>query len=195
MAIAGIAAAASAVGSALTSTTAIAAASVATAAASGYMAYSQTESQKAQQELYNENLQKEAIRQYKELDEVEKDVIYESHAESLQAQREYMQARSTIELQAAATGTYGSAVDLAITDLNVGLGNRMSEITYNRDAQLDQVTSQAEAIQAGTAASYDTTIQQPSWYSGLSTGVSTGYRVYSAGTNLSESLKESKRAV
>lgn len=148
----------------------IAAASAATTAV---MSYSQAKAQEDQQEAYNEALVKETARQYQQLDAVENDAIMEEHTESLQAQRDYLKARSSVLLAASVTGTYGNSVNTAIEDLNTGLGQRMSEITQKREATLDQVDRQAENIQAQTSSSFDKTIKQPAWYSALSSGLST----------------------
>lgn len=164
------------------------------AAASAGMAYKNSKAQKEAQENYNDALEREAIRQYQELDEVESDALRESHAQSLQAQRNYMEARSAIELQSAVTGTYGRSINMAIEDLNTGLGGRMSEIVYNREARLDQIDRQAESIQAGTAAQADRTVSQPAWYSAFSSGLSTGTAVYGAASKVDKSMKSASKA-
>lgn len=165
-----------------------------TAAASGYIAYDQNQKQIEAQEDYNEALEKEAIRQYQELDQVESDTIYDSHAESLQAQKDYMEARSSIELQAAVTGTYGNSINLAIQDLNTGYGGRMAEITYNRESKLDQIDRQAESSRVMPGLNADRTIHQPSWYAGVSTGMSTGVSTYSAFSGMAGSSSSASKA-
>ena len=150
------------------------------AVAGAGMSYQTSERQKDAQEDYNDALTKDAIRQYGELDKAESDAIYESHAESMQAQREYLTARSSVELQAAATGTYGNSVNLAIQDLNTGIGGRMAEITYKRESVLDAIDQKAEQIQSATVMGADTTIQKPSYYSALSSGLSNFSSAYNA---------------
>jgi len=169
----------------------IAAASTAVSAAT---AYRTSQNQRAAQEAYNEQLEKEAIRQYQELDAVEADVIYESHAESLEAQRQLMVARSTINLQAAVTGTYGNSVATAIQDLNTGFGQRMSEITVRRDVQLDHITRTAEDIQAGTAQASDLNLQQPAFYTAISAGLGTFSRTKAATSELGRAFRSSQPA-
>jgi GTP:adenosylcobinamide-phosphate guanylyltransferase len=150
-----------------------AAVAVATAAATAAMSIRQSNEQADAQEKYNKKLTEDAIRQYGELDKAEADAIYESHANSMQAQREYLTARSSVQLQAAATGTYGNSMNLAIQDLNTGFGGRMADITYQRDSQLDAIDMKAEQIQRSPSMNADTTIQQPSYYTGFTTGIST----------------------
>lgn len=147
--------------------------SAVTAVAGAGIAYKSSEDQKDAQEEYNRMLEKEAIRQYGELDKAESDAIYESHAESMQAQRDYLQARSNIELQSAVTGTYGNSINIAIQDLNTGLGGRMADITYKRDSQLDAIDQTAERIQTSPSMNADTSIKMPSYYAAFSSGLNT----------------------
>ena len=148
---------------------------------SGYMAYQQSEAQKDAQKEYNEALETEAVRQYGELDEAEGDIIYESHAQSLEAQRQLLEARSQIELESAVTGTYGGAVDAAMDDLSSGFGYKMAEVTRNKDIQLRNVVSTAESIRAGAVSSADLTPTAPSWYTAGMTGLQTGATITSLG--------------
>lgn len=177
------------------SVAAIAAVVSAVAAAAGAgVAYKTSQDQEAAQEAYNEQLEKQAIAQYAELDKQEADVIEMSYKESMQAQREYMKARSSVELQAAATGTYGQSIDLAIRDLGTGLGQRMADITSRRTMQLDNIDTQAKNIKAGVAGSADYSINQPAWYSSLSTGLSTFQRTYGVATNVGNAYTQSRTA-
>jgi hypothetical protein len=168
-----------------------ASASAVTAATSAGMSYVSSKQQEEAQEQYNEYLEKQAIQQYAELDKQEADVIETSYKESMQAQREYMKARSTVELQAAASGTYGQSIDLAITDLGTGLGQRMSDITSRREMQLDNIDIQSKNIAAQAKGSSDYTIKQPAWYSGLSTGLSTFQRTYGIASDIGKAYTES----
>lgn len=110
----------------------------------------------------------------------------------MQAQREYMKARSTVELQAAASGTYGQSIDLAITDLGTGLGQRMADITSRREMQLDNIDTEAKNIQAQAKGSSDYSINQPAWYSSLNTGLSTFQRTYGVASTVGNAYTESR---
>jgi Tfp pilus assembly protein PilN len=160
------------------------------AAASAAGSYMQTKAQKDAQEEYNKQLEKQAIESYTELDKQEADAIEASHKESLQAQREYMQARSSVELQAAATGTYGQSIDLAIEDLNTGLGQRMNDIITRREMQLDNIDTQAKNIANQAKGSSDYTITPPAWYSATMTGLSTFQRTYGTASAASKASTE-----
>jgi flagellar biosynthesis component FlhA len=165
-----------------------------TAAAQAAASYAQSKSAADAQEEYNKQLEKQAIESYSELDKQEADAIEASHKESLQAQREYMKARSTIELQAAATGTYGQSIDVAIEDLNTGLGQRMADITSRREMQLDNIDTQAKNIRNQAKGSSDYTIQPPAFYSAGLSGLSTFSQVYGMTSAVSTSSAEGAAA-
>jgi hypothetical protein len=160
--------------------------------ASAGMAYKTSKDQAEAQEDYNEYLEKQAISQYAELDKQEADAIEASYKESMQAQREYLKARSSVELQAAATGTYGQSIDLAIQDLGTGLGQRMADITSRREMQLDNIETEAKNIQASATGGSDYTINQPAWYSSLSTGLSTFSTAYNTTSKIGSLYSDSQ---
>jgi len=160
--------------------------------ASAGMAYKTSSDQSQQQEDYNKYLEEQAISQYAELDKQEADAIEASYKESMQAQREYHKARSTVELQAAATGTYGQSIDLAIQDLGTGLGQRMADITSRREMQLDNIDIESKNIQAGAVGGSDYSINQPAWYQGLSSGLSGFSQGYGIASTVGTAYKESR---
>jgi len=166
--------------------------SAVTAATSAGMSYVSSKQQEEAQEQYNEYLEKQAIQQYAELDKQEADAIEASYKESMQAQREYLKARSSVELQAAATGTYGQSIDLAIQDLGTGLGQRMADITSRREMQLDNIETEAKNIQASATGGSDYTINQPAWYSSLSTGLSTFSTAYNTTSKIGSLYSDSQ---
>lgn len=162
------------------------------AAASAAVSYKTSKDQEEAQEDYNKYLEKQAIAQYAELDKQEADVIETSYKESMQAQRDYMKARSSVELQAAATGTYGNSVDLALADLGTGLGQRMADITSRREMQLDNIDVQAKNIAAQAKSGSNYSVNQPAWYSGLNTGLSTFQSTYGSLSTAGETYKQSR---
>lgn len=165
------------------------------AAVSAASAYETSKANQKAQEDYNEQLKEDAIRQYQELDDVESDIVYESHAQSLQAQREFMLARSQIENQAAASGTQGNSIDIALADLNSGLDSRMSEIIANRDRELNNVVDTARSIERGVAQSADRTITQPSWLAGMQAGMGTGAAAFSIAQGVKGPATQGRTAV
>lgn len=171
------------------------AATAATAAASYSSQKQAAKRQRAAQEAHNTAIQKEAIRQYGELDDDEADIIYDSHKESLQAQKEIMVARSTIELQSAASGTGGQSVDAVIENLNLGFGQRTAEIINERDRALDQVNTTARNIAAQAELGQDLTpIAEPSAFSAAIKGAKTGMSIYSTLSSGGSTLKDAGAA-
>ena len=81
-------------------------------------------------------------------------------------------------LESAVTGTYGNSVSIALADLRTGFGQRIGDITYRRDAELDQINRTAEAIKVGAAQGSDRTIRPPAFLTAASTGISTFASVY-----------------
>ena len=162
------------------------------AVASAAVSYKTSKNQEEAKEQYNEYLEKQAISQYAELDKQEADVIEASYKESMTAQREYMKARSSVELQAAASGTYGNSIDLALTDLGTGLGQRMADITSRREMQLDNIDTQAKNIQSQAKGSSDRSVNQPAWYSSINTGLSTFQQTYGVASKVGEAYKQSR---
>ena len=156
------------------------------AAGSAAASYTQAKSQKDAQENYNEQLRDQAIVQYSELSKQEADVIEATYNESLQSQRKYLQARSSVELQAAASGTYGQSVDLALQDINTGFGQRMTNITKKRERELDNIDTQAENLRTSVANSTDYTIAQPAFYQAVSSGVSSFSKTYGTVSSVGE---------
>lgn len=153
------------------------------------------EAQRQRQEQYNQQVRDEAIRQYQQLDQAEADINTDAHAESLQTQKDFMKARSTVELQAAASGTYGQSVDLIIEDLQTGKAQRMADTVLRRDRLLDDVNTKAGDIQADAQSRLDNTpIAQPSTFSSVLTGVQTAASVYSFGSDLSDKFSKASPA-
>ena len=164
--------------------------SLAAGTASAKFAYQTTKEEEAAQEEYNEGLLNDAVRGYGELDEAESDIIYESHAQSLEAQKQALVGRSNLLLQAAGTGAYGQSVNTALTDLSRGFSSRMSEITVNRDRHLNNVVKQAEEIQAGVRRNADRSIIQPAWFTAGMTGLRTAQEVEKAGETFKKGGKD-----
>lgn len=169
-------------------------ASLAVSAISSGMSYMQSKAQVDAQEAYNDQLVESAIESYQQLDKQEADAIEQSHKQSLQAQREYLQARSSTELQAAATGTYGQSLDIAINDLNTGLGQRMSDITQQRERHLDNIDTQALNIQGSVSKQADYTVTPPAYYQAAMTGLSSFQRTYGTISDVNKTSKEAAKA-
>ena len=164
------------------------------AIASAAISYKTNQDQVEAQEDYNKSLRDDAIRQYAELDKKEVEAIESSYKESLEAQRNYLQARSSIELQSAATGTYGNSVDSVIRDLNAGFGQRIADITTRRNRYLDNIDTQATNLKEATGRGMDYTIQQPSYLTAMSSGLNTFGRTYSIASAVGNAFTTSSTA-
>ena len=164
------------------------------AIASAAVSYTTSENQEEAQDDYNKSLKDDAIRQYAELDKKEAEAIESSYRESLQSQREYLEARSSIELQAAATGTYGKSVDSVIRDLNAGFGQRISDITTRRDKYLDNIDTEAFNLQQSVKRGSDYSIQQPAFMAATESGLGTFARTYSVASAVGGAFKGSSQA-
>lgn len=166
--------------------------SAAAALISAGVQYHTSEQQKDSQEEYNKYIEEQAIAQYAELDKQEVDVIESSYAESMQAQKDYLKARSSVELQAAATGTYGQSIDLAIQDLGAGFGQKIGEIAGKRERELDNIDTQAKNIKGQAEGSGDYSITQPSFYTAFSSGLSAYGSAYQTSSSVGTAIKESR---
>lgn len=153
------------------------------------------EANKRAQKLNNERLLKETIYKYQELDKQEADVIYDAHSKSLQAQKEFMQARSQVEANAAATGTYGKSIDTAVEDLKTGYGGRMADIVYEQQSSLDNINKRASDIAQGYSAGYDTRrIKQPSAFRAITSGIGTAVNMYGTTSGFLSSYQGARQA-
>jgi hypothetical protein len=131
--------------------------------AKGAAAYSQEKARNKEQDAYNKGLTDEAVRQYGELDSAEADVIFENHAQSLEAQKNLLEARSQVMLNANVTGTQGDSVDLVLSDIGRGFSSNMSEILDNKERSMENIVKDAEAIRAGAIKSADRSLRKPKW--------------------------------
>lgn len=193
-ALVSLASTAAASAGAITATTGALVAAAATTAGTYMTQREQAKMQAQQQKAYNDRIHEETIRQYGELSEAEQDALYDSHQGSLQAQKEYMQARSNIELQSAASGTYGQTVDVALEDLRTGKGQQTADIIYRRDRQLSDINRTAEGIRSQSAASFDRTpIKRPSILESANAGLQAGISSHGISQRVYRSRSEAKR--
>jgi len=156
----------------ITATTAAITAGAATAIGS-FVSSSQAASEaKSQQKAYNKELLRTTIDKYQQLDKEEGKIIYDAHTKSIGAQKEFLITRARAEAQAAASGSAGQSVNLALDSLSGDLGNSISDITYEQEARLDQVNQAASDISSNYTSSYNNKkISSPSIFASLGKGV------------------------
>lgn len=163
---------------------------VATAVASMYAQQQAASAQEKAANAQNEAVQEETIRQYGELSDEESQITRDAHQNSIQAQAEYMKARSQVELQSAATGTYGQSVDLSIEDLNTSMGKRQTDILREREANMERINQTARNLQAqGNANMNRSPIKKPSV---LEAGMA-GVQGYQMGSSIEGSMRDASK--
>lgn len=163
---------------------------MASAMASMYAQQQAASAQKKAAEAQNQAIQDETLRQYGELSDEENEITRDAHQQSIQAQTDYMKAKSAIELQSAATGTYGQSVDLAIEDLNTSQGQRQTDILRDRESNLERVNQTARNIQAQSNANMNRSpIKKPSV---LEAGIAAG-QAYNIGASMDGALRDSSK--
>lgn len=140
---------------------------------------------KQQQDAFNLKVRKEAVRQYSELSDDEADILYDSHKSSLKAKKEFLKARSTVQAQAAATGTGGQSIDAVINTLRAGRSERLAEVVNERDNNLADINATAAKIRADAINRQDITpIAKPNFMSSALKGISTGMTVFTFASGL-----------
>lgn len=125
------------------------------AASAGVQMQQQKYTAQAEQDLQAQNnaeLDKAAIRQYSDLSVTEDEIQEQSALESLEQQKQYIQARGRQLVMAGASGTYGSSVDAMLRDLTQTKGKNLQIINRNRESQLKDIQTQAEQIRYGARA-------------------------------------------
>lgn len=173
--------------------TVAAAVSVATAAAGtavSMAAQAKTaKGQAEQQNKINENITKATIDNYKEITKAEQNVLYNSTQDSISNKIGQLRAESEAEAVASATGHRGRSSDMLMANLGLMGTQQQTSITMARDAQLENLRTQAVQLQTGAEQSYvNTPIAKPSPWDALATGVGVGSQVHSFGSRLDTAI-------
>jgi hypothetical protein len=166
------------------------------AAAKGVQAGSASKAKNEAQDAYNKGLTDEAVRQYGELDAAEADVIFENHAQSLEAQKNLLEARSEVMLRSNLTGTQGDSVDLVLSDIGRGFSSNMSEILDNKERSMENIVKDAENVRVGALRNADRSLQKPYW-AAFTQGTANSFAEQQARKNSSgdRTFEDAKRAV
>lgn len=148
--------------------------------------------QKDAQKAYNKALLQSTIDGYKDLDKQESEIIYDAHIKSIGAQKELLRARSSVEANAAATGTAGNSVNVAINDLGRGYGERIADVTHEMNSRFDSVNQEALNLKKSYEAQQDTKrIKGPSIFSALASGAQAGISTY----NFANTVGAARRSI
>lgn len=178
--------------------TVAAAVSVATAAAGAAVSMSAQASaaknQAAHQNKINEGITKATIDNYKEITKAEQNTLYNATQDSIANKIGQLRAESEAEAVASATGNRGRSSDMLMANLGLMGTQQQTSITMARDAQLENLRTQAVQLQTGAEQSYvNTPIAKPSPWEALSTGVSIGSQVHSFGTRLDSAISGTRK--
>lgn len=178
--------------------TVAAAVSVATAAAGAAVSMSAQASaaknQAAHQNKVNEGITKATIDNYKEITKAEQNTLYNATQDSLANKIGQLRAESEAEAVASATGHRGRSSDMLMANLGLMGTQQQTSITMARDAQLDNLRTQAVQLQTGAEQSYvNTPISKPSPWEALATGASVGSQVHSFGTRLDSAISGTRK--
>lgn len=114
--------------------------------------------------IRNESLVEQTVANYDELADVELDRQQSSIDETLSVQEGYIQEKGRINVMAAAMGTGGLSVKSQLTDLERDKYSNYNTILLSRQADMDNLRSQAETMRYQAANSMDVSpISRPSY--------------------------------
>ncbi|AUG87670.1 hypothetical protein [Vibrio phage VEN] len=165
MAVTAAAAGTTAATSAATTMAAVTAAiSIASTAYSFMQANSNANAIEKAQANKNKQLQEQTVANYAELADVEKEQQQLALDESLDVQRSYLRDKSLVNVTAAAMGTGGVSVANQLQDLEKTKYSNYNTILLNRQANMDNIKSQAESLRFQTASQMDVSpVKRPSF--------------------------------
>lgn len=123
-------------------------------------------------EKRNEQLVEQTVANYDELSQVELAAQQRSIDDSLAVQKDYLQQKGRTNVMAAAMGTGGQSVASQLGDLEREKYSNYDTILQSRQAEQDNIRSQAESMRFQAASGMDVSpVSRPSWAAGaLSVG-------------------------
>lgn len=184
MAVIGITTAAGAMAAAST------AVAVAAAVQSSMQARKNAQAQEEAAERRNEQLVEQTIANYDELSAIELDAQQRSIDDTLSVQKEYLQNKGRINVMAAAMGTGGQSIASQLNDLEREKYSNYDTILLSRQAEQDNIRSQAETMRYQAASSMDVSpVSRPSY---AATALNVGATVIGGYGSIQEVNKESE---
>lgn len=112
----------------------------------------------------NESLVEQTVANYDELADVELDKQQQALDSTKGVQEQYIQEKGRINVMAAAMGTSGMSVKSQLNDLGRDKYSNYNTILLNRQADMDNIRSQAETMRHQAANSMDVSpISRPSY--------------------------------
>lgn len=168
--------------------------SVAASVVSIAQANANANAQEEAAEKRNQQLVEQTVANYDELSEVEREAQQRSLEDAVSVQKDYFQQKGRINVMAAAMGTGGQSVASQLGDLEREKYTNYNTILLSRQAEQDNIRSQAENMRYQAASSMDVSpISRPSWAAGaLSVGATAlnGYSQYQDVSKSSELLRK-----
>lgn len=115
-------------------------------------------------ERRNEQLVEQTVANYSELSEVELDAQQRSLDDSISVQKDFLQQKGRVNVMAAAMGTGGMSVASQLSDLEREKYSNYDTILLSRQAEQDNIRSQAESMRYQAASGMEVSpISRPSF--------------------------------
>ncbi len=171
---------------------------VAGSVASMVQANANANAQERAAEKRNEQLVEQTVANYDELADVELAAQQRAIDDSLEVQKGFLQDKGRVNVMAAAMGTGGQSVASQLGDLEREKYSNYGTILQSRQAEQDNIRSQAESMRYQAASSMDVSpVSRPSWAAGalnIGTQVASGYTNYKGVSKEAELLNTSPKA-
>lgn len=194
-----IAAAYAAASIAEVATVAATAVSIAATVASTAQAQSNARAQERAAEARNQQLVEQTVANYDELADVELDAQQRAIDDTISVQKDYIQNKGRINVMAAAMGTGGQSVASQLSDLEREKYSNYNTILLSRQAEQDNIRSQAETMRYQAASGMSVSpVSRPSYAAAalnIGTTALSGYSDYKGVQRESELLKTSPTQV
>lgn len=138
--------------------------SVAAAVQQTAQARANAKAQEQAAELRNEALVEQTVANYDELADVELDAQQRAIDDSLSVQKGYIQQKGNVNVMAAAMGTGGMSVQSQLEDLEREKYSNYNTVLLSKQAEMDNIRSQAESIRYQAANNMDVRpVSRPSY--------------------------------
>ena len=164
--------------------------SVAATVASVSQANANARAQEAAAEKRNEQLVEQTIANYDELAGVELDAQQRAAEDTIEVQKSYLQAKGRVNVMAAAMGTGGQSVTSQLQDIEREKYQNYDTILTSRQAEMDNIRSQAESMRFQAASSMEVSpVSRPSY---AAAALNVGATVAGGYTGFKETQKEAE---
>ncbi|AHN84661.1 hypothetical protein PV_010 (endogenous virus) [Gutovirus Vc1] len=168
--------------------------SVAAAVQQTVQARANANAQEEAAERHNEQLVEQTVANYDELAAVEREAQQRALDDTVNVQKDYLQNKGRINVMAAAMGTGGQSVASQLGDLEREKYTNYNTILLSRQAEQDNIRSQAENMRYQAASGMQVSpVSRPSWASAaLNVGATalSGYSQYQGGAKDAELLRK-----